>query len=258
MRIIGIDTATSPASVALVENGRVVAEELSEPWEPRTRDAIPSLKSNHAEIILPLIESLLRESRRNLVDISAFAISIGPGSFTGLRIGLSTIKGLAYGCSIPVLGISTLLANAARVTDHEGLICSFLNARKSEVYASLFRKDGNLLHRIDEESAAPAKTVIERVASLDEAGPCLFLGDGVMAYDDLIHGYLGTGAILSAGECYPSVASAVARLGQGQFKPHDNDNGLGAMVPTYLRAPDYVRMARSGAQLVEIPSDTLR
>ena len=253
MRILGIDTATSTASVALIGNGKIIAEQISEPRNPYSETAIARPKSNHAEIILPLIELLLQQAGCNLGGISGFAISIGPGSFTGLRIGLSTLKGLAYGDSIPVVGISTLIANAARVTNHEGLICSFLNARKNEAYAALFRKEGDALYRITEDAAASAKAVVEQVALLGGAAPCLFLGDGVMAYGDLIRGYFGARARLSTGECFPSVAAAAARLSIGRFKP-ENDAAVGAMVPTYLRAPECETRVRSERQLIEMPS----
>lgn len=246
MRILGIDTATSTASVALIDNTEVIAEQISDPQNAHSKNTISGAKSNHAETILPLIESLLQEAEWNLGDISGFAISIGPGSFTGLRIGLSTIKGLAYGSSIPVVGISTLLANAARVTDHEGLICSCLNARKNQVYASLFRKNGDGLHRLSEDSVAPAIAIVETVRSLEVVEPCLFLGDGAIAYGDVISGLLRTRARLSGGESYPSVASAVARLSIGGFTSADR-TAIGRLVPRYLRAPECEMKVRSEA-----------
>ena len=129
MRILGVDTATSTASVALIEDGRLVAEEVHSSRGSANQSQTVNSRVNHAEIILPLIEAALRKAAASLRDLSGLAVSIGPGSFTGLRIGLSTVKGLAYGLDIPVVGISTLLANAARVNDFDGLICSFLDAR---------------------------------------------------------------------------------------------------------------------------------
>ena len=257
MRILGIDTATLTASVALIEDGTIVAEQFSEPRDRLTNAAIVQPRSNHAEVILPLIESLLKEARCKLGDLSGFAISIGPGSFTGLRTGLSTLKGLAYGGAIPVVGVSTLLANAARAISYEGLVCSFLNARKSEVYAALFRKQGDVLDRITEEVAAPASVIIEKVASVDAAAPCLFLGDGVTAYSDLIRTHFESMARLETGEGYPSMASAVAHLSVGRFEALNNMS-LGGMVPTYLSAPECEKKVRREAQAVEIPSVAFR
>jgi len=161
MRILGVDTATSTASVALIEDGRLVAEEVHSSRGSANQSQTVNSRANHAEIILPLIEAALRKAAASLRDLSGLAVSIGPGSFTGLRIGLSTVKGLAYGLDIPVVGISTLLANAARVNDFDGLICSFLDARKKEVYAALFRRNGDALTRLTEDRVAGASEVIE-------------------------------------------------------------------------------------------------
>ncbi len=257
MRILGIDTATSTASVALIEDERLVAEQTSLPQPPLSSAPILGTKTNHAEIILPLIESLLKRAQWDLQHISGIAVSIGPGSFTGLRIGLSTIKGLTYGSSIPVIGVSTLIANAARVTNYEGLICSFLNARKNEVYAALFRRNCDVLTRITDDLAAPAEKIVEIVRSLNSAEPCLFLGDGATVYGDLLTRLLADRARPCTGEIFSSVASAVARLSMERFRRNEADS-IGRLVPTYLRAPECESKARSETQLIEKPSLTLR
>src|ERR1051325_5013163 len=134
MRILGLDTATATASVALVEDGRIVADEITRENASHRFTGVST--GNHAEIVLPLIRSALEKAGATIADLTALAVSVGPGSFTGVRIGLSTIKGLSYGSSIPVLWFSTLLANAARVGSFEGLICSLFDARKKQVYAA--------------------------------------------------------------------------------------------------------------------------
>ena len=159
MRVIGIDTASGAASVALVENGLLLSEKTDLRCES-ARDAIRrGDKSNRAETLLPLIELLFESTGVSLQNISGCALSIGPGSFTGLRIGLSTVKGLAYGWQIPVVGVSTLFAHAARVTDHEGLICALLDARKNEVYAAVFRKTADIVNRVTDDAVASAANV---------------------------------------------------------------------------------------------------
>ncbi|HZD42188.1 MAG TPA: tRNA (adenosine(37)-N6)-threonylcarbamoyltransferase complex dimerization subunit type 1 TsaB [Terriglobales bacterium] len=248
MRILAVDTATSTASVALIEDGTLVAQHPSDRQGP---PAGSSRKGNHSEIILPLIESSLREAQFDICDISLFAISIGPGSFTGLRIGLSTLKGLAYGGGAPVVGVSTLLANAARVTNYNGLICSILNARKSEVYTAVFRKDGDRLFRMTEDSAGSAAAMGKMMAALDGVNPCLFVGDGAIVYRDLIREFFGSRAKLSAGNEYPSVAFAVARLSMGRSA---EGSAIGELVPKYLRAPECEMKVGSVMQLVEMPS----
>ena len=124
MRILGIDTASSIASVALVEDGHSIAEELHDRRRATIEAATVQLGANHTEFILPSIQSLLGKTHTALSSLSGIAVTVGPGSFTGLRIGLATVKGLAYECGPPVVGVSTLHSHAARVTNFSGLIGS--------------------------------------------------------------------------------------------------------------------------------------
>jgi len=244
MRVLGIDTATATASVALVEDGKLIAEEIHRcNSQPRSSSSGAS-RPNHAEILLPLVDRLSKKTGIHLRDLAALAISIGPGSFTGLRIGLSTVKGLAYGCGIPVVGVPTLGAVAARVTDWDGLICPFLDARKKEVYAALFRKKGESLERLADDAVCAPERVIGHIQSRREGKPCLFIGAGVRVYGSLIQDLLGEGAILAVEERYPSVASAVARLGEEKLARVGGDP-VGPLVPLYLR-PSEAELKRRG------------
>ena len=232
MRIIGIDTATTNASVALIDKGLLISEKTYP-----SHDFIGCAKglnsqNNHAEIVLPLVESVFADTGVSLQDITGFAFSIGPGSFTGLRIGLSTVKGLAYGWRIPVVGVSTLLAYAARVGDHEGLICSLLDARKNELYAAVFRKTGDVVSRVTEDIVASAAAVIEMVRKLQKGAPCLFVGDGAEIYKHLLLGVPGT--CLPETKSYETVAATVARLSEDRFRSNRVDD-LGALTPVYIR-----------------------
>lgn len=234
MKVLGIDTATATASVALVDDGRLVGEAVHPNGSGADGARIRLEKPNHAEILLPLIGQLLQGTGLSLVDVSALAVSIGPGSFTGLRIGLSTVKGLAYGWGIPVVGVPTLEAVAARVTKWEGLICPVLDARKREVYAALFRRRSETIERLTEDLLCTPEQMIERIGSLDTSSPCLFIGDGARAYSEQISGVLGARAALASGEVLFSTAGAVARLG-AQRLTHSAPDPLGALVLRYLR-----------------------
>lgn len=234
MIILGIDTATATASVALVEEGNLIMEEVCPGSSQRGEHSPITDRGNHAEILLPLVEGLLKRAGLSIHEISAIAVSIGPGSFTGLRIGLSTVKGLAYGWNVPVVGVPTLLAMAARVTDWDGKICPFVDARKKEVYAALFRKKAGTLERLTEDLVSAPERVIHRIHSVDNQEPCLFIGDGTRVYGDQIKASFGQGGFLTLGECYPSTASAVARLGEERCRKREFDP-LGPLVPLYLR-----------------------
>ena len=127
MITLGLDTSTTTASVALIGDGRLILEEVRRGSAKGNDPTALIPRANHAETLLPLVENLLKNSSCSWEQISALAVSIGPGSFTGLRIGLSTVKGLAYGWDVPVIGVPTLLAVAARVTDWNGLMISSLS-----------------------------------------------------------------------------------------------------------------------------------
>ena len=231
--VLGIDTSTATASVALVEGGKLILEQVSSiPGQPGALSS-PN-RGNHAENLLPLIDALLNKAGLPLSEVTAFAVAIGPGSFTGLRIGLSTVKGLAYGWKIPVVGVPTLLAVAARVTGWDGLICPLLDARKKEVYAALFRKKRQGLEQLTQDLVATPEEVVQKVEALGNRESCLFIGDGVQVYANLITATLGNRCLLTLGETYPSTACAVAQLGEERLNRQEFDS-LGSLVPLYLR-----------------------
>ena len=236
MRILGLDTSISVASVAINEDGRIVAED----FYPRQETAEGSgAKSNHAEIILPLIDSVLQRVGIGLTDVTGIAVSIGPGSFTGVRIGLSTTKGLAYGTGIPAAGISTLEAIAARAgfEGFEGMVCSILDARKGEVYAAVFRKHGNQLERLTEDALMPILSFLEELRGLEKKTPCLFIGDGVTAYRPLLQQVSGLQTYIADELGIPSVAAAISLLSERQFT-EQRAVRLEDLAPVYLRRPE--------------------
>jgi tRNA threonylcarbamoyladenosine biosynthesis protein TsaB len=231
--ILGIDTSTAVASAALVEDGKLVLEEAQQ----AARQSSSTNHANHAETLLPLIDRILKQAALSLSDLSAIAVSIGPGSFTGLRIGLSTVKGLAYGWNVSIVGVPTLLAIAARVTDWEGLICPLLDARKKEVYAALFSKKGERLERLTEDAVSSPGEVIRSIRSHNGRERCLFVGDGTKAYGELIKTALGEKCLFTLGESYSSTALAVARLGEARLRVAQPDPP-GPLTPVYLRASE--------------------
>jgi tRNA threonylcarbamoyladenosine biosynthesis protein TsaB len=232
MRVIGIDTASATASVALVENGLLLSEKTGLYCDSNSDAIRRTSKSNHAETIVPLIELLFESTGLSLQDVAGFALSNGPGSFTGLRIGLSTVKGLAYGSKIPVVAISTLFAHAARVRDYDGLICAFLDARKNEVYAAVFRKTGDVVNRVTEDTVASAANVVATVRELQRGASCLFVGDGAAVYKDLLLDSPGVRLLETIN--YPTVAATVARLAEDRFRCNKVDD-LSTLTPAYVR-----------------------
>jgi tRNA threonylcarbamoyladenosine biosynthesis protein TsaB len=233
MRILGIDTATTIASVALVENGELLAEEIY----PRPNAISPSAshpKKNHAEIVIPLIESVLAQACVVLNDIGGVAVSIGPGSFTGVRIGLSTVKGLMYGWNLPVVGISTLQAYASGITCSEDLICALLDARKKEVYMAIFRRFGAKVERLTEDLVMPVALAIENIAEHAQNRSCLLIGEGAQVYASEFQSVYGRDVRVDLEQRQRSVAAAVAYLGWQRIARSEADD-LAGLLPVYVR-----------------------
>jgi len=245
MIILGLDTATPTASAALVEDGKLVVEELyDKSKEPRQNFPVQA-RGNHAEIVVPLIQSVLDQGHISLSALSGLAVSIGPGSFTGLRIALATVKDIAYDWGLPVVGVSTLHANAAQIKNHEGIIGSLLDARKREVYAAIFHRQGQTLTPASEERVCSIDTAIESLRSAGDTRPVV-IGDGAKAYEPLLAKAFGGAAQISAGDEFGSLAAAVAALSWRRFVDHASDD-LASLVPLYLRSSEAEN--KHGAQI---------
>ena len=174
-RLLSIETATRTCSVALSEDGVLVA--LKETTDERY---------SHAEKLTVFIQELLSDNNWKASDLDAVAVSKGPGSYTGLRIGVSTAKGLCYALSIPLLAVSTLQAMAKQIADvddtpADALLCPMIDARRMEVYAALYHTD------MSEKRGIAADIVDERTYSsyLDQ-GKVIFFGDGAGKCADLL------------------------------------------------------------------------
>ena len=230
MRILGVDTSTTSASVALIEDDQLIAEAGD---GRETSIGFTSARGNHSETVLPLIQAVLDQAECRIADLAAIAIAIGPGSYTGLRIGLALVKGLAYDGNLPVIGVSSLEAQAARVRDLAGPICPLLDARKQEVYAALFdRHDGILLRRMADRACA-----ITALATLFDttppAPPIAFVGAGAERYcEELLRMFDGRAQLIGETGA-ASAAHAVARLAIERFA-NAREADLGLLVPLYL------------------------
>ncbi len=236
MKFLGVDTSSVHASVAIVDNGRVLSETCHRPRASDSPGAVGT-KSNHAEILISLIETSLREAAISLGDIGGFGVAIGPGSFTGLRIGLSTVKGLTYASGTQIVGVSTLHAYAARIGDFSGIICAILDARKKEVYAAVFRRLEGALVRLNDDAVMPLERLKQQLDDLPEEEPILVTGSGVGQYGEALADSLGSRIRLCDDAVMPTVAAAVAILCEAQ-----STNGkipiAVSMVPRYLRSPE--------------------
>lgn len=239
MRLLGVDTSSSNASVAIVENGRLISEKMHR-QDAAIKTSATLSRNNHAATLLPLIDSMLGEASLTLSDIFGFAVAIGPGSFTGLRIGLSTVKGLAYGSAVPVTGVSTLHAIAARISDFDGVICAILDARRKAAYAALFRRSAGVLERLTDDGVMSCEKLSALLRQGNRAQPILLTGDGTSAYGECLVSSLESDVRICRDDTMLTVAAAVARLGEADLA------NCAAPAPASL-APHYGRPA--GAEL---------
>ncbi len=220
MKIFALDTATQSCSVAIVDDGSLIAE------------MTVVNRQTHSRHLMSFTDTILNTVNLKAADMDGFAVSIGPGSFTGLRIGISTIKGLAFSLNKPVVGISSLEALAWQIAHSGFLICPLLDARKKEVYTCRYRFDNNELNKQGSEIvASPA----EAVRDIQE--PSIFVGNAVNLYRDHITDTLGNLAHYAAHGQHTLRASSIAWLSAGKFSEEQTDD-VSMLIPQYVRKSD--------------------
>ncbi len=217
MKILALDSSAVVASVALCEDDKLLAEYTL------------NNGNTHSETLLPMVESILRHWGITAKEIDLFAVSSGPGSFTGVRIGAATLKGLAFGSQKPCVGVSTLEAIATNLTVLPALICPVMNARRGQVYTALFRSDGQNLSRLMPDSAL---SIAELDALLSQYGePVCLCGDG---YGITLEGLKETAVIPVPDRLRHQSAYSVAQVAKKMYDAgvYTDDAGL---TVTYLR-----------------------
>ena len=225
MKILAIDSTAGVASVAVCEGERLLG----------------SFNVNNgltqSELLLPMVEALLRTLKLSFSDIELLAATVGPGSFTGVRIGAALIKGLAFGRDIPCVGVSTLEALAENLAPLTGVYAPAMDARRAQVYNALFRYEGGELKRLTEDRAIAASELAAELAELSE--PVYISGDG---YGVLRAAMAAAGLTPSEAppELIPSSAYSVARVAKRKYDAGEYTTDL-ALSPTYLRLPQAER-----------------
>jgi len=219
--VLGIETSTFCGGVALLAEDRLLGS--------ITINASPTYS---APLLAP-IETLLRETGRRLGDLTGLAVSIGPGSFTGVRIGLAEAKGLAAALKIPMAGVSTLEALAVRAGRGSRLVCPVVDARRSEVFVAAYRwgSGAELPTRVMAEGVMPIGEFLRRLR-----GRCLFLGDGALRYRSPIETAMPDAVFAPPHRMLPS-AEEIAWLGLRRLVRGESDDPA-LLEPVYLRASD--------------------
>lgn len=220
MRLLTVDTSTNVFSIALSEDEKVLGEESGDTG-PSSSAGIPSV-----------VHSVLTSSGFQPKDLDLFAVTAGPGSFTGVRIGLAFVKGLAFATGKPVVTLSSLELLAMNAESSTIPVCTMFDARKGEVYTATFSFD-NGMKLIRPEKAADPLSAIEDIRELT-----LFIGDGAIRYQELICRQMGSLAVFPKDHLHKPKASAGASLAIKRFKS-------GAAVSPFDLEPSYLRLSEA-------------
>ena len=230
MKILAMDSSGLVATVALLCDDIIVGEYTIHN------------KKTHSQTLLPMISDMLAMADVDVSEIDAIAAASGPGSFTGLRIGASTAKGLAQALDIPIVAVPTLEALAFNLAGVDALVCPMMDARRNQAYYGIYDVSGEMPQAIEEQDAAPVEEVIAKVNALGR--PVIFLGDGVPVFKEQLNEQVTVPYRLSVDSVRYQKASSVAVLGQMYLSQEKG-------IPAKDFAPIYLRMSQAERERLE-------
>lgn len=228
MLILALDTTSRIASAALCRDGDILAE--------CEKDS----QMNHSKTILPLVEQMLKDKQIKMSEIDVFAAAVGPGSFTGVRIGIAAIKGYAWALQKPCAGVSTLKAAAYSAIDHEGTLCAVVKARADEFFYAIYENKNGTLKTIFEDAVESAAEILEKLSGFKT--PVTLCGDG--AEDFLTFCEKKEGLKVSDSGCRQN-ARAVA-LCADLLAKENKLISANELTPSYLRLSQAEQMKQKG------------
>ncbi|MGN0367777.1 MAG: tRNA (adenosine(37)-N6)-threonylcarbamoyltransferase complex dimerization subunit type 1 TsaB [Wujia sp.] len=220
MKILGVDSSGMVASVALVEDDLLVAEYSV------------NYKKTHSQTLLPMLDEIVKMTQLNLDEMDAIAVAAGPGSFTGLRIGAATVKGLGLALDKPIISVPSCHGLAYNLWGVSKLVCPIMDARRQQVYTGIYEyKDGQQVV-VSEQTACDIRDLIEQLNAMNRE--VIFLGDGVPVYQELIKEYMKVPFEFAPASMNRQRAASVASLGAVYFAQGKCENA-DEHVPVYLR-----------------------
>lgn len=225
MYTLAFDSAAKIASVAVMADEKIIASFSIDNG------------LTQSELLLPMAEDMLKSLGLTFGDIGLLATSVGPGSFTGVRIGVSLVKGLAFGRNIPCVGVSTLDGLAENLNGLSGIIVPCMDARRSQVYTAVYSSDGEKIKKLTEDMAIPITELFERLRDFSE--DIYIVGDGY----DIVKAKLGELGLKTNStplELRLESAASVARIAYKKYKSGEYTSD-GVLSPIYLRLPQAER-----------------
>lgn len=224
LKILAVDSSAKSASAAICDDETLVSE------------AFVNIGLTHSETLMPMIDSVLKNSKTDISEIDAFCVTAGPGSFTGVRIGVAAVKGLAHPQKKPCAGVSTLEAMAHCARDFDGIICASMDARCSQVYTAVFECRKKEIKRLTKDIAISLTELYNILLKYDDN--ILFVGDGAelcfSTFGDKLNSAVLASGLLRYQRAYGAVLAALA-AGEGAFMPPE------LLSPVYIRPPQAER-----------------
>ena len=230
MKILGLDSSGLVASVALIDDNNLLGEYTV------------NYKKTHSQTLLPMVDTLLGMLEMKPEDIDAIAISAGPGSFTGLRIGSATAKGLGLALKKPLIEVSTLEALAYQLFGVKDIICPLMDARRSQVYTALYHFEEEILVKDMQESALSIYDIIEEINKRGRT--VAFLGDGLSVYENIIREHVKVPYMFAPAFSNKQRAGALAGLGLVLYKE-------GKFCHAREHQPNYLRLSQAERERME-------
>ena len=219
MLILAFETSAKAASAALLEDGKLLAENYQ------------NTGLTHSQTLMVMAENILNQCGKAVTDVTAVAVAAGPGSFTGVRIGVAAAKGFAWGREVPCYGVSTLEAMALSLGTYQGYVCPVMDARRSQVYNALFYVNHGMLNRVTDDRAVSLEQLKQELLLLQE--PVFLVGDGsILTYKTLSAEI--PGLVLPPEHRMHQRADGVALLAAQKIAAGEPGDGA-ALVPNYLR-----------------------
>ncbi len=216
MKIFAVDTSSQVASAAICDDDKLICEETL------------NNKLTHSQTLMPIIKEVFEKSELTPRDIDLFAVSEGPGSFTGLRIGVTTVKGLAHAVNKPVVGVNTLEAMCYNLPFCPHIIAPIMDARRGEVYNGFYRFCGGILEEVQPARALALSECLEEIKKMGEKA--VFLGDAVPVYREEIEDTLKDLALFAPQGANAQRAAAVAETAKSKKAQKYFE-----LVPKYIR-----------------------
>ena len=231
MKILALDSSGLVASVALVEDDNMLGEYTV------------NYKKTHSQTLLPMLDEVAKMIDLDLNSIDAIAVAAGPGSFTGLRIGSATAKGLGLALDKPLIHIPTVDALACNLWGHQALICPLMDARRRQTYTGIYELKNGALEILQQQCAVGINEII---AQINEIGrPVTFLGDGVAVFHDYIEENCTVAHDYAPAHMNKQRAGAVAWLGLQYAKE-------GKLETAAEHCPDYLRLSQAERERQEM------